>query len=592
MRLTRIYANQEKLFPDIDFRDGLNVVLGEIRRPETREPDTHNLGKTTLAELIDFCLLKAKSQDQFLYRHEKLFEDFVFYLEILTHSGQSLTIRRAVSTGSKAALKTHSDRRQDLRSLPEEQWDHWNAPFERARSLVDGILDMRAVAPWSFRHAVGYSLRTQKDYEEAFKLAKYGGRHAEWKPFLAHVLGLDSKSVKRSYELADEISKKESDEERLRAELSGVAENLDQLRGLVDIAEREVQSLSTQTDAYNFDLADAEINKELVGELDRDIAELNERRYQLTTDHTRVRRSLGESILFDLKKAEKLFKEASVYFGDQLKKDFSDLTAFNKELSEERDEYLRQEEQEISAELQTINEELTTLQKQRATALRTLRDKETFSKYKRLSNRLVEKRTNLEVLRRRRDAVASLQETRKEIRELLSKRNQAIEAIEECIESPTDRYSAIREWFDEILHAVVGQHANLYSTLNTKGNIEFKTDIVNEKGESTSASRGHTYGRLLCIAFDMSVVRSYMDTSYPHFIYHDGALESLDDRKKLNLIDVIRDDPTSTQQIITLIDSELPKRDDGSVFEFEEEEVILVLHDEGDEGQLFKMPSW
>ena len=36
------------------------VVLAEIRVPENRQLDTHNLGKSTVGELIDFCLLKGR----------------------------------------------------------------------------------------------------------------------------------------------------------------------------------------------------------------------------------------------------------------------------------------------------------------------------------------------------------------------------------------------------------------------------------------------------------------------------------------------------------------------------------------------------
>jgi len=46
------------------------------------------------------------------------------------------------------------------------------------------------------------------------------------------------------------------------------------------------------------------------------------------------------------------------------------------------------------------------------------------------------------------------------------------------------------------------------------------------------------------------------------------------------------------QHIITLIDSDLPRMPDGSVFAFEKDEIVLLLHDQGDDGRLFKMPVW
>ncbi|MEM9454613.1 MAG: DUF2326 domain-containing protein [Myxococcota bacterium] len=139
----------------------------------------------------------------------------------------------------------------------------------------------------------------------------------------------------------------------------------------------------------------------------------------------------------------------------------------------------------------------------------------------------------------------------------------------------------------------MAQHANLFTKLNAKGNIEFRVSIVDAEGKATSAGEGHTYGRLLCIAFDLAVVRAHLGQPWPHFVYHDGALETLDPRKKLNLIDVIREySRLGIQHIVTLIDSELPHDAEGKRLDFDDDEIILRLHDEGEEGLLFRMEPW
>lgn len=69
-------------------------------------------------------------------------------------------------------------------------------------------------------------------------------------------------------------------------------------------------------------------------------------------------------------------------------------------------------------------------------------------------------------------------------------------------------------------------------------------------------------------------------------------LESLDDRKKEVLISVLRRyTGMGIQSIVTLIDSDLPKRHADQSF-FGDDEIVLLLHDEGESGRLFKMPSW
>jgi uncharacterized protein YydD (DUF2326 family) len=124
------------------------------------------------------------------------------------------------------------------------------------------------------------------------------------------------------------------------------------------------------------------------------------------------------------------------------------------------------------------------------------------------------------------------------------------------------------------------------------GHLEFRAEILDEAGNATSADLGHTYRKLLCIAFDLAILRAYLDDKFPRFVYHDGVFESLDDRKKENLLAVIRRyADLGLQPIITLIDSDLPARpDDAAVFTTDE--IVVNLHDEGVLGRLFKIEAW
>jgi uncharacterized protein YydD (DUF2326 family) len=88
---------------------------------------------------------------------------------------------------------------------------------------------------------------------------------------------------------------------------------------------------------------------------------------------------------------------------------------------------------------------------------------------------------------------------------------------------------------------------------------------------------------------DLAVLRAHLNDKFPRFVYHDGVFESLDDRKKENLLSVIRQyADLGLQTIITLIDSDLPTRSD-SLPVFIDDEIILKLHDENEQGHLFKI---
>ena len=591
MKLSKLYSNFPRLFRTVWFRDGLNVVLGSIKNPTAREKDTHNLGKTLFAQIIDFCLLKGRDADSFLFKHAQ-FEDFAFIQEIRTLKGEYVTVRRTVREASKGSFKQHKDPNQDFTELPQESWDHWHLAFDASKQLLDGILDLTVLGPWSYRQAVSYSLRSQKDYDEPFKLAKFAGVHADWKPFLAHILGFDWEIVANGYKLEEELTNLESDEKQLITRASGI-EDADQLRGQIQIVEQDVRTLEAELEQFDFSPTDERATRSLVSDIDNRIVQLNEIRYSLSSDKARIDSALGVRLSINLRALEKLFKESQVYFSDQVAKDYKALEKFNKELAEERDEYLRKDLEEIEVQLSEVNMELADLNSRRSTALASLTDAESLSKYKRLTKQLVNRQADLETLTRLESVLEELATKRTEIRDKKRNLEKVRASLEKSIKTPPARYKSIRTYFDQIVFKVIDRHANLFSRVNNEGHLEFEVDILDERAKPSSAGEGFSYGRLLCIAFDLAIMRAYISEPFPHFVFHDGLLETLDDRKKLNLIEVSREYcKLGVQHIVTVIESELPTLRTGKRFAFAPEEITLSLTDEGDNGRLFKIPPW
>lgn len=592
MRLRRLYTNRPEVRPLIEFRDGLNVIIGEIRLPENQDRDTHNLGKSLLAQLIDFCLLKNRSKDFFLFEHQDRFAGLTFFLEVETTPGSFVTIQRSVDEASKASFVVHGTPHQDFVDLDENDWTHWQLPFERAVQTLDGILALDAVSPWPFRKIIGYSLRTQRDYDEPFKLSKFGGKHAQWKPFLAHVIGLDAAPITRSYEIQEQIEALTAEEKRLTGEVAHVAESADQLRGRLRIREEALAGIEKTVEAYDFDVADADINQELVDRIDAETATLNERRYYVTSHLERINAAQRERVTVNFGMIKKVFEQAKIFFPDALAKQYLDLEKFSKAISAEREEYLEEERRQLTDELVDVRKKLATLNRERARALAALSDRETFSKFRKLSSRLVEQRTEVEVLREKAQLFEQLAAKRKKLRDLQKEKEDLKEQIELGIAGADGTYLDVRTYFNEIIEEVIDRKASLYTDLNNEGNVEFHTEILDAAGHETSAGDGNTYSRLLCMAFDLAVARARLGDAFPHFLYHDGALETLDHRKKINLLRVFREYAVlGVQIIITVIDSELPPMEEDLPV-FSNDEIVLLLHDDGQDGRLFRMPTW
>ncbi len=585
------------MFYPVNFSDGLNVVIAEIRLPENRDRDTHNLGKTTLGSVLDFCFLKGRNKDYFLFKYPEKFNEFIFFLEIELLDQSYLTLRRKVDKPSKINFKKHTSKHQDYTNLPDSEWDHVNLPFKKAREMLDSLLDWRGLSPWSFRKGLGYQLRSQNDYSDVVHLGRFASAHSDWKPFIAHILGFNADLISLHYQKENEIEEKQDLEKNIRNELAGPVEDLSRIEGILLLKQKEADEKRKFLDDFDFRGRDKEKTKELVGDIDQNIAELNKERYALNYRKTKISKALKKDrILFDPEEAQEIFSEANIVFQGQIKKDFEELIKFNKAITEERETYLNEELKEANNKLKLVNSKLNSLGRKRSEILSFLSDTDVFTKYKSVSDDLVTLRADITSLERQRGYLERLHEIRADIRSL----SEELAGLQTEIEQDVDQqnsnnesfFSYIRIYFSEIVEEVINRKGLLSVLVNKQGHLEFKAEILDELGKTTSADIGHTYRKLLCIAFDLAILRSHLDKKFPRFVFHDGVFESLDDRKKEKLVQVYKQyADMGIQSIITLIDSDLPITETNSAI-FDQNEVVLTLHDESKEGRLFKIDSW
>jgi uncharacterized protein YydD (DUF2326 family) len=598
MRLVRLYSDQPQQFLPIEFNAGLSAILAEIRIPENRELHTHNLGKTTVGALIDFCLLKGKDPKFFLFKHEDLFKSFAFFLEVELPDQSFLTIRRRVVPGSKIDFLRGDVSVENAAVVPDEDWNHRDVPFDRALNLLNGMLSIDALRPWGFRKLVGYLVRTQQDYQDVFQLGKFSGKHQEWKPFVAHLLGADSGSITKLYDKRGELEQSETELQVLTREWGPDDSDPSLLDGLIASARRRIAAKEKALNAFNFRGEDERTIADVVDDLDDRIVALNDELYQLRQLSKRIDDSLEQrKITFDPDVAGKLFAEAGIVFDGQLKKDYKQLIEFNRAITEERRAELIKQRAEADEAIGVIEAELVELNEKRSESLAFLRETDSLEKYKQTSRELSKLQADLAVLEQRREAASSLTELRRKVRAISQEFDELQTLVEDELEllsqDEDGRFAEIRRHFADVIAAVIDEQAVLSMTLNKKGGVEFRAELMGASGAATSGDKGTSYRKLLCIAFDLAILRAYLDVSFPRFVYLDGALEQLEPRTRENLIEVFREYVgAGVQLVISLIDSDLPAELGENPRTLSPEDVVLGLHDEGEDGRLFKMPSW
>lgn len=585
MKLSQLYCNDNR-FHSINFTAGVNLVLGKVSRKYDLEKDSHNLGKSSLVDLLDFMLLKELDQHHIFRRFPELFSGHVFYLEIILPNGRYMTIRRSVAETTKISFLTTET---STVCGDATSWDYENLSFKKAKAYFNDCLSFNVLPSWDYRKTVTFFLRSQKDYISVFQLGKYlNGKHKDWKPVVFELLGYDSRSLIEKYELDQQIAENQAAIESISDEMSIKAEDYDRVKSSLEIKEAERDEMRSNIDAFNFYAEERTINKDLVEEIERNISELNTKEYALLYNLDKTRQSIENIPLFDMEQLKEIYAEVQVYFPEQLAHEYDALVSFNKKVTQERNQYLREQIVQIETELRQIRESLKDLNNRRNVALSTLQDRDTFRKFKEYQKRLavLEGEINRLTLQLSNiDLVTTLTEKGDELNQKLQ---QVSKDVVNCVKNQTNADTLmLKRLFNDVFRSVFAVSALLYVKPNKASNVDFYADVApDENATATGEGLGNSYKKMLCASFDIAVLATYSQRSYFHFVYHDGVFEVLDNRKKALFLQVVRDycNRYGIQYIFSTIEDDVPAE---LMSTFDESEICLTLSDQDDSGKLF-----
>ncbi|WP_310396540.1 DUF2326 domain-containing protein [Hymenobacter sp.] len=591
MKISKLYCN--KPFKNIAFnlkRGEINLILANVKaRHEQR--DTHNLGKSTLVDLIDFLLLKNIDKSHWLINTKKgeatIFLDYEFYLEILLNSGGFLTIKRTVNAPTKIFFKRHQHSFDDFPLI--ENWDYLEIPIEKAQALLNDLLnfDFSKLTGYSYRKSINYCLRGQGDYDNIFQLKKFSrSKDRDWKPFMFSLLGFKGDVLSRKYDLEEAIkeqSKAIKDKER---DLNISSNDKDKTVGQIQLKTQEINKLSTDLDDFNFFIKDQETISTLVEEIENNISELNNKLYRIEFDINKLRKSIRDEFAFDINKVNELFNEVNVLFPAEFLRSYEELSDFNKKITTERNREIKRTLSEKEIEQSEIIKKLQVLNERKVKYTHLIHDTSIFKKYKAYQQDMLKAESELMYLKAKLIAFDFIEERVREIS--LLKENELKETkveIETELSNTlsNDKYSAIRSTFSEIIHDILQVPAIISISKNNADNIEFAYSI-----ENSAQQRGYTYNKLLCVAFDLSILINYASQSYFKFVYHDDAFGNEDNRLKIRLMSTIKRLclKYDIQYIFTAIQDDLPNAKDLILAK---DEIVLELNDKDDNGKLFLM---
>jgi len=580
MKISKIYSN--KNFKNIDFNEKFNAVIAFIE--SNKKKDTHNLGKTSLLRVIDFLLLSKIDKRRDKLFGNDLFIGQIFFGEFELNSGNFLLIKRSVDLPTKISFKLLDNKLDGF--ITTINWDIEDLAFDKAKEKLNEYLGFNVLYKWNYRKSITYFLRSQQDYLDVFKLNKFKGKHKDWKPFVFELLGFNGDLIKEKLEIEEDVDNLKKKLQTLKNEAQIDTSEKDRLEGLLEIKHNELNDIGKLIDVFNFYSEDLETNKMIVEHIDNKLQALNSERYRITFEINKIKKTLSNTIDdIDLNEINLLFKELNTYFPSELKKKYEDLINFQKAITSERKKYLSENLKELNSELSSVNKEIENAEKEKSKLLELLTQKDSYQKFKEYQKKLTSIEVEIELIKNKLKAIDNsliIENAIDEKKELIKTK---VEELKK--ELTTRKHSNINKIFNLIIKEILDTNALISLKLNNQGNVEFTADYQNPNDLiNTSEAQGTTYKKLLCVAFDLSLLINYSQKSFYRFVYHDGVLEGLDDRIKIRYINLVKRicDKYNLQYILTLIDSDLPK-DNTSVIS--KDYICLELNDKDDNGKLF-----
>jgi len=579
MKISKIYSN--KNFKNIRFNEHFNAIVASIE--SEKKDDTHNLGKTSLIRVIDFLLLSGFNKNTDKLLGNDIFIGQEFYGELKLNDGKYLIIKRSINTPTKISFKLNVTQLSDFEF--DITWDE-TLTLKKAKAKLNEYAVFNVLPDWDYRKSITYFLRSQQDYLDVFKLNKFKGKHKEWKPFVFDLLGFNGNLILEKLEIEEGIDGLKNKLQTLKLEAQIDTSEKDRIEGLLEIKKNELSEITNQIDKFNFFKEDLKTNKQLVEEIDLKLQAFNTDRYRISYEIKKIESSLSDiNDSVDYKAIKELYEEVDLYYPKQLKKKYDDLISFQKTLTIERSKYLVETLNQLKKEYSELNMNIQRIESKKSDLLSFLTQKDSYHKFKEYQKNIIAIEVEIERIN---DKLKAIDNSLLIERELKLSRILVQTKTDELKQALTERkHSNINKIFNSLIKEVLDTNALISLKLNNQGNIEFNADYQNKIDLlKTSESQGTTYKKLLCVAFDLSLIINYSDKSFYKFVYHDGVLEGLDDRIKIRYIKLVKDlcEEYDLQCIVTLIDSDLPKEMPDLI---KNEEICLRLNDKDDNGKLF-----
>jgi uncharacterized protein YydD (DUF2326 family) len=546
--IKKLSANQPS-FKTVEFSAGFNVVLADRTQESTKRDSRNGLGKSTLIEIIHFCLGAKSSKGKGLLVEALKGWEFTLGLEV---DGKEFSVKRCVDDPNHFFVEGEAI---DWPVKPKKKKSEYAFGLREWNAVLGNLfyklpLETEGKYQPTFRSLVSYSIRRGKD---AFSTPfEHHRKQVEWDKQVnnAFLLGLAWADASALQLLKD---RKKGLASLKQAAKTGVVRGF--VGSLGDLEARRVR-LQRKADGEAADLASFKVHPqytEIRKQADQLTSEIHEASNKNALDQrmlTLYETALTEENVPVPNAIEKLYADAGIALPGVSLRRIEEVQAFHHDLIENRRGFLTAEVSRLRRDVLAREETIKDKSNVRATVMTVLQAHGALEEYT-----LIQKR-HLETVNELNSVTSSIDNLRAcETGTSVLKIDQ--EVLQQKARRDYDERHEIREKaielfnaFTERLYSVPGR---LVIDVEATG---FKFDVEIERSGSSGV------GNMKVFCYDMTLASIWAEkTPSPRTLIHDSAIfDGVDERQRALALEVAAREAEvrQFQYICTLNSDEVP----------------------------------
>ncbi len=557
MFLKRLYSEPSGLFcsgkpdhPDtIVFKNGFNFIFGKKDSSSESKETLNGIGKSTLADLIDFCLLADfSSRNKRLYKEKDRLENHKIILEFEIQ-GVDYIIKRSITDTKN--IEFGFINQEEVISIKDAKEILLKLIFKNP--TYDGCANEK----W-YRSLMAFFIKVHKrkkgDFSDPINYLTQSNKLSELNQYHFFLMGLDNNLLCQNYALQKDVRDRNtaiSQVKRLVEKGYGISINdVDsQLRKL----KNEISKARAAVDAFKLAEQFKDVETRL-NELTVKIKSLSEQNFWMEKKVKSYRESYNQNDnLSDskIKGIERLYAEVNEQLSKIIQKSLKEAVEFRKKMALSREEFLKEEIQKLEAEINKNEKEKNEIDEQRRKLFLLLQSKEAFTDLTQAFYYLGEREKEYSDLESKTKTYKDL-----ELEKLNYKKQDAEIGIEmnTFIESIKDKIDAFEQLFSEVYNQIYPQSMSSGFSIASSDSVDKVTiNISFDRDESKGWNKGRT------LVYDISILLNAIrnNIQMPRFLLHDGIFDGMDRSQFVELYHYVQNlqkEGYAFQYIVTMIE--------------------------------------